>query len=55
MKLLMRILWELFKEQSEESIDVLPSCDSVAHRATAVGESNVYRLVQKYDGGVCIP
>ena len=51
-EILMRVLWELFEEQREQSIDVFPSCDGVADAAATVRVTDVDWLIQEYDRGV---
>lgn len=54
-EVLVRILWELFEEQSEEGIDVFASSYRVANTAATVGIADINRLVQEYDRCVRIP
>jgi hypothetical protein len=54
-KVLLGILGELVEEQSEESIDVLASSNSVAHRATTVGIAYVDGLIEEDNGSVVVP
>ncbi len=52
---LLRVLGELLEEESEESIDVLASCDRVADLATRVGIADVDGLVKEDDGSIVVP
>lgn len=55
MEILFSVLRVLLEEQSKKGVDVFTSSDSVADRATAIGEASVDGLVQEYDRGVVVP
>lgn len=52
---LLGVLRELLEEESQKSVDVLASSDSVANRVVAVGETDVNGLVKEDDRCVCVP
>jgi hypothetical protein len=54
-EVLLGVLGELLKEESQEGIDILAGGRSVADRAAAVGVANVDGLVEEDDGGVGVP
>ena len=55
MELLRCILRVLFKEEGEESVNVLSGSNCVADAATAVGIANIDRLVEENDRSVGVP
>ena len=54
-EVLLCVFWELFKEESEECVNILASCDGVADRATTVGVTNIDWLIKENHRSVCIP
>ena len=54
-EILLGVLGELVEEERKESIDILAGSNSVADRATAVGVTDVDRLVKEDNGSVVVP
>lgn len=54
-EVLLRVFGELREEKGHQGVNILAGCDSVANRATAVRVSDVDRLVEEDDGGICVP
>ena len=52
MKVLMSVLWKLFEEQGEESVNVFAGGNGIADRAAAIRKAGVDRLIQEDDGGI---
>lgn len=46
-EVLLRVFWELLEKESEECVDVLASCDSVADGASAIRIANIDWLIKK--------
>ena len=55
MEVLLAVFGELLKEKCKKSVNVLAGRDSIADRTATVGISDIYRLVEKDDGGVRVP
>ncbi len=54
-EVLLCVFWELFKEESEECVNILASCDGVADRATTIGVAYIDWLIKENHRSVCIP
>jgi len=54
-EVLLRVLWELLEEESEECIDVLASRNGIAHGAAAVGVADIDGLIEEDHRSIRIP
>ncbi len=54
-EVLLRVFWELLEKESEQCVDVLSSCDSVADRATTVRVADIDWLIEENYGSICVP
>lgn len=55
MKVLLSILWELLEEESEKSVDILASSNSVADRAATVRIADINWLVEEDNRCIVVP
>jgi hypothetical protein len=54
-EVLLAVLRELLEEQSQESVDVLASSNSVADRGATVGVADIDGLVKEDNRGIVVP
>lgn len=55
MEVLGGVLWELLEEESEKSVDILSSSDSVGYFTTTIRITNIDGLIEENDGGISVP